>query len=427
MEFRSIDPAPVFPLQRLGIVVIGGVIVRRVRLARMRDIDLLQFGSTGFAGGLTAEYLARHAPADLRWALAGRNRSKLDAVAARVAELAPERPAPEVIEVSLDDATALAELVARARLVLTTVGPYAIHGEPLVAACARAGTDYVDITGEPAFVDDMYLRYHEDAVRTGARLVHCAGFDSVPHDLGAYLCAQQFTGEEPVSVVGAVRANAEFSGGTFQSAIGGFGALRQSAKLAKERRTVEAARVPGARRVHVKTGAPFRDDATGRWLAPLPTIDPQIIARSAAALPAYGPNFSYDHRLAAKRLVTVVGLGLGRPPSSAPRPSRRCAASSSSSRPLAPGPSAERRAASWFNVRMTGTAPSGRAVVEVRGGDPGYDETAKMVAETALCLLLDENPEHSGQVTTATACGDALLARLRAAGIAFEVLETPKA
>ncbi len=393
----------------------------------MRDIDLLQFGSTGFAGGLTAEYLARHAPADLRWALAGRNRSKLDAVAARVAELAPERPAPEVIEVSLDDATALAELVARARLVLTTVGPYAIHGEPLVAACARAGTDYVDITGEPAFVDDMYLRYHEDAVRTGARLVHCAGFDSVPHDLGAYLCAQQFTGEEPVSIVGAVRANAEFSGGTFQSAIGGFGALRQSAKLAKERRTVEAARVPGARRVHVKTGAPFRDDATGRWLAPLPTIDPQIIARSAAALPAYGPNFSYDHRLAAKRLVTVVGLGLGAtallgaaaiPPLRSQLVKLKAAGT---------GPSAERRAASWFNVRMTGTAPSGRAVVEVRGGDPGYDETAKMVAETALCLLLDENPEHSGQVTTATACGDALLARLRAAGIAFEVLETPKA
>jgi short subunit dehydrogenase-like uncharacterized protein len=392
----------------------------------MRDIDLLQFGATGFAGGLTAEYLAAHAPADLRWVLAGRNRSKLEAVAARVAELAPDRPAPDVIEISLDDAAALEALVQRARLVLTTVGPYAIHGEPLVAACARAGTDYVDITGEPAFVDDMYLRYHEDAVRTGARLVHCAGFDSVPHDLGAYLCAKQFSGEEPVSIVGAVRADAEFSGGTFQSAIGGFGALRESAKLAKERRTVEASRSPSGRRVHVKSGAPYRDADLGRWLAPLPTIDPQIVARSAAALPVYGPNFTYDHRMAAKRLLTVVGLGVGAGALLAATAIPPVRGQLVKLKASGTGPSAERRARSWFNVRMTGTAPSGRAIVEVRGGDPGYDETAKMVAETSLALLLDDNPECAGQVTTATACGDALLARLQAAGISFHVLESPK-
>lgn len=393
----------------------------------MRDLDLLQFGATGFAGGLTADYLAAHAPSDLRWALAGRNRARLEAIAARVAELAPDRPAPEVIEISLDDAAGLDALVARARLVLTTVGPYAIHGEPLVAACARAGTDYVDITGEPAFVDDMYLRYHEDAVRTGARLVHCAGFDSVPHDLGAYLCAKQFTGDEPVSIVGAVRANAEFSGGTFQSAIGGFGALRQSTKLAKERRTVEASRVPGARRVHVKSGAPYRDAQTGRWLAPLPTIDPQIVARSAAALPLYGPNFSYDHRMAARRLATVVGLGVGAGVLLAAAAIPPVRSQLVKIKAAGTGPSAERRAASWFNVRMTGTAPSGTAVVEVRGGDPGYDETAKMVAETSLCLLLDDNPSQAGQVTTAAACGEALLARLQAAGIAFDVLQSPRA
>ncbi|MBO9533983.1 MAG: saccharopine dehydrogenase NADP-binding domain-containing protein [Solirubrobacteraceae bacterium] len=394
-----------------------------MRDASETDFDLVQFGATGFAGGLTADYLAEHAPPELRWAIAGRGRARLEAVARRVGELAPDRPEPQVIEIQLDDDDAVAALVGRARLVLTTVGPYAIHGEPLVAACARAGTDYVDITGEPQFVDDMYLRYHEDAERTGARLVHCAGFDSVPHDLGAMLCAQQFSGDEPLKITGAVRANAEFSGGTFQSAIGGFGALRASAKLASQRRTVEAGRSSSNRRVHVRAGAPYKDPATGKWLAPLPTIDPQIVVRSAAALPFYGPDFTYDHRMAAKRLSTVVGLGAGVGVllvATAIPPLRTQLAKIKSS---GTGPDAERRARSWFNVRMTGESASHRAVVEVRGGDPGYDETAKMVAETSLSLLLDDNPDVSGQVTTAVACGGALLGRLRAAGIAFEVLE----
>lgn len=391
--------------------------------AAATDFDLLQFGATGFAGALTADYLAANAPADLRWAIAGRSRARLEEVAARVAQLAPDRPAPEVIEVALDDSAALSALVARTRLVLTTVGPYAIHGEPLVAAAARAGVDYVDITGEPQFVDEMYLRYHEDAVRTGARIVHCAGFDSVPHDLGAMLCAQQFSGDEPVRVTGAVRANAEFSGGTFQSAVGGFGSLRSSAKVAGERRRVEGSRRDSTRRVHIKQGAPHKDPATGRWLAPLPTIDPQIVVRSAAALPAYGPDFTYEHTLAAKRLSTVVGLGVGATlliAATAVPPLRKQLAKVKAA---GTGPSPERRARSWFNVRMTGESATHRAVVEVRGADPGYDETAKMVAETSLSLLLDDNPEVAGQLTTAVACGESLLARLRAAGMAFDVLE----
>lgn len=391
--------------------------------ANADQIDLLQFGATGFAGGLTAEYLARHAPPGLRWAIAGRSAARLREVADRVAQLAPDRPAPEIVEVALTDAAALEALVARSRLVLTTVGPYALHGEALVAACARAGVDYVDITGEPQFVDDMYLRYHEDAVRTGARLVHCAGFDSVPHDLGAYLCATQFSGEEPLAITGAVRADAEFSGGTFQSAIGAFGSMRRAGQLASQRRTVEAGRSDRTRRVRVRTGPPRRDSATGRWLAPLPTIDPQIVARSAAALPAYGPDFSYDHRMAAKRLVTVAGLGIGAGALLALAAVPPVRAQLLKVKASGDGPSAERRARSWFKVRMTGESPSRRVVVEVRGGDPGYDETAKMAAETALSLLLDENPASAGQVTTAVACGDALLARLQAAGIAFDVIE----
>ncbi len=385
--------------------------------------DLVQFGATGFAGLLTAEYLAEHAPASLRWALAGRSLRKLEAVRDRLAKVAPDRPAPELIEVALTDQAALDALAAKSKVLITTVGPYAIHGQPLVAAAAKTGCDYVDITGEPQFVDDMYLKYQDEALETGARLVHCAGFDSVPHDLGALFTVRQLPDDLPISVVGAVRADAEFSGGTFQSAIGGFAAFGEAQKLARRRRERELAVNPDeTRRARPVAGKPRRDESTGRWLAPLPTIDPAIVVRSAAALPEYGPDFTYDHTMSAKRLATVVGLGVGAgalmvavkvPPLRNLLKKVKAAGT---------GPDDERRERSWFTVRFTGKAGGKTVITEVRGGDPGYTETAKMLAESALSLAFDDNPDVAGQVTTAVAMGDNLLARLQAAGITFTVI-----
>ncbi len=388
--------------------------------------DLVQFGATGFAGLLTAKYLAEHAPPSLRWALAGRSLRRLEEVRDQLVKLAPDRPAPELIEVALSDQPALDALAAKAKVIVTTVGPYAIHGQPLVAAAAKAGCDYVDITGEPQFVDDMYLKYHDEAVETGARLVHCAGFDSVPHDLGALFTVRQLPDDQPIAVVGAVRANAEFSGGTFQSAVGGFAAFGEAQKLAKRRRERERAEHPSeARRARPVSGKPRRDESTGRWLAPLPTIDPAIVVRSAAALPEYGPDFTYEHTMSAKRLLTVAGLGVGAgalmvavkiPPVRNLLKKAKAAGT---------GPDEARRERSWFTVRFTGKAGGKTVITEVRGGDPGYDETAKMLAESALSLAFDDNPETAGQVTTAVAMGDALLERLQRAGITFTVVSPP--
>ena len=155
-----------------------------------RDYDIVLFGATGFTGGLTAEYLARHAPARLRWALAGRNRTKLEAVRARLAGIDPRLEVMDLLVVDSADAEALAGIAARTKVVATTIGPYVEHGEPLVAACAAAGTDYVDLTGEPEFVDRMWLAHHATAVASGARIVHACGFDSIPHDLGVYFTVQ---------------------------------------------------------------------------------------------------------------------------------------------------------------------------------------------------------------------------------------------
>src|SRR5262249_47668109 len=148
-----------------------------------RPLDVVVLGATGFTGGLTADYLARHAPSGLRWALAGRNQGKLEEVRGRLATVDPALADLELAKVDSADPASLAELARRTRVVTRTVGPYLQHGEPLVAACAEAGTDYVDLTGEPEFVDRMYLAHHATAERSGARIVHACGFDSIPHDL----------------------------------------------------------------------------------------------------------------------------------------------------------------------------------------------------------------------------------------------------
>ncbi|GAA1137997.1 saccharopine dehydrogenase family protein [Nocardioides aquiterrae] len=380
-----------------------------------REYDIVLVGATGFTGGLTAEYLARHAPAGLRWALAGRNQQKLAAVRDRIGVDVP------LLTADVTDPASLADLAASTRVVITTVGPYLEHGEPLVAACAEAGTDYVDLTGEPEFVDRVYLRHHATAERTGARIVHACGFDSVPHDLGAMYCVQQLAATGPVRVRGVVRSGATASGGTIHSALGQFARARQMRSAMQERRRAEPR--PEGRRSRAVAGKPHRDPVLGYWLVPLPTIDPFVVARSGAALPAYGPDFSYSHYAGTKTLRYAVGGAAGAVAlfGAAQLPPLRKLLLSRVRQ--GEGPDEQRRAKSWFRVDFVGEGDGRTVHTRVSGGDPGYDETAKMLAESALCLALDDNPPTAGQVTTAQAMGDNLLARLQAAGIRFEVVE----
>lgn len=385
---------------------------------RERHHDLALFGATGFTGGLTAEYLARNGPADLRWALVGRNRAKLERVAARLGEIDSEVPAPELIEADATDRPSLEAVAAASRVVVTTVGPYLLHGEPLVAACAAAGTDYADLTGEPEFVDRVWLDHHADAERSGARLVHCCGFDSIPHDLGAYFTVNQLPEGVPLRLSGYVKMGASFSGGTYHSAINALAHGRRAAGVAKERRRREER--PADRRVRSAKPRVSRQPELGGWALPLPTIDGSIIRRSAAALDRYGPDFTYGHNLMVGNPVAGAALvgGVGAAALLAPLPPAR----KLMLRAKAPGegPSEAKRARSWFRVSFVGEGGGERVSTEVSGGDPGYTETSKMLAESGLCLAFDELPERAGQLTTATAMGDMLLTRLRNAGIAFE-------
>src|SRR6201996_3154119 len=248
-------------------------------MAGEREYDVVLFGATGFTGGLTADYLAAHGPAGLRWALAGRNRGKLEAVAARLAAGRSAVPPPALLEADAADAPALARIAESTRVVITTVGPYALYGAPLVAACAAAGTDYVDLTGEPEFVDRMFLENDAAAKASGARLVHCCGFDSVPHDLGAYFTLLQLPEGVPVRIDGFVRSNARFSGGTYHSAVNGFARGRQTLDAGRRRKAAEPR--PEGRKIHSSPARIRRDDSLGGWTVPLPTIDGPIVRRSA--------------------------------------------------------------------------------------------------------------------------------------------------
>jgi short subunit dehydrogenase-like uncharacterized protein len=385
-----------------------------------RPYDLVLFGATGFTGRLTAEYLARNAPADCRWALAGRNQAKLEQVRSDLAAIEPALADLPLLHADVTDAASLRAVAEQARVVATTVGPYLEHGEPLVAACAEAGTDYADLTGEAEFVDRMYVAHHARAVETGARLVHACGFDSVPHDLGVWFTLKQLPSGVPVRIRGLVRSNATFSGGTFASALTAMSRGRQMKQASSARRRVEPR--PEGRRARAVARRPHHDPVTGFWLVPLPTIDPLVVKRSAAALDAYGPDFSYSHYVAVRRLPTVVAgvAGVGALAAAAQvGPVRRTLIKRV---PQGEGPSAERRARSRFSVRFVAEAGGTTVQTEVSGGDPGYDETAKMLAESALSLAFDDNPPSAGQVTTAVAMGDHLLERLQKANLRFEVL-----
>ncbi len=386
-----------------------------------RPYDVVLFGATGFTGGLTAERLATDGPDDLRWAIAGRNEARLDAVRERLTGLGKAGASVETLRADVTDDASLRQLAELTRVVATTVGPYLEYGEPLVAACADVGTDYADLTGEPEFVDRIWLAHQARAVETGARLVHACGFDSIPHDLGVYFTVLQLPEDVPITISGYVRAGAMISGGTYHSAVRAFSRARLSSAVAARRRKAEP-RLAG-RRVSALPQRPTRAPDRRGYALPLPTIDPVVVRRSARAVERYGPDFRYGHYALVRSLPTAVGAPLvlgGMVAVSQLPPGRDLLLRL---RTLGEGPSEEQRARHWFKVRFVGEGGGQHVVTEVSGGDPGYDETAMMLSQSALCLAFDELPETAGQVTTVQAMGDALLARVQAHGMRFEVVE----
>lgn len=371
-------------------------------------VDITLFGATGYTGSLTARYLAGHLPAGATWAIAGRNRDKLESLAA---ELGEAGTTPEVVVADQTDAGSLHAMVNRTRVLISTVGPYLTYGAPVVQAAAEAGITYLDLTGEPQFVDQTWLAVHDLARETGAKLIHACGFDSVPYDLGVLFTVGQLPDDEPIRVRGYVRAKITPSGGTYHSAIGQFSSLRESARIAKQRREREPR--PEGRRIR-GAGAPGRAaDGVKGFGVPLPTLDPQIVLRSARALPSYGPDFTYEHyaHFHTRRMIAATAPVAGALFVGSQIPPVRSLLLKAKA--VGSGPSEEERAKHGFTLTLVGEAGERRVVTTVTGRDPGYGGTAVMLAESALCAAFDDLPRVSGQTTTAVALGTALITRLQ--------------
>jgi short subunit dehydrogenase-like uncharacterized protein len=387
-------------------------------VSQSRDFDIVVHGASGFTGRLVAEYLATRAEGEpsLRWAMSGRSLDKLAAVRA---EMGVPDSVP-VIEADASNPASLRQLAGRARVVLTTVGPYQLYGSALVAACADAGTAYVDLCGEPAWMRDMIDRHEARAKSTRARIVFSCGFDSIPFDLGVLFlqeaCRQRFGMVAP-RVRGRVRKmKGTFSGGTAASLRATMEAAADPAVLALLRNPFSL--TPGFEGPKQPPGnKPYFEESSGVWLAPfiMAPINTRNIHRSNLLMGhPYGRDFVYEEML-------VTGPG-----ERGEQIAQRVAGDKSLMSDTAPkpgeGPSKAEREAGLYDLQFIADMPDGESLSAIVTGnrDPGYGSTSKMVAEAALSLARDLPEGHGGIFTPASGLGLKLVSRLTThAGLTF--------
>ncbi len=403
--------------------------------------DLVAFGATSFVGKILCRYLLEEfgAQGEMKWAAAGRSKAKLEELRSSLGAKAGTLPL--VVADAADDAS-LRKLCASTRVVVSTVGPYALYGEPLVKACAESGTDYCDLSGEVQWIRRMVQRYEATARKSGARIVHCCGFDSVPSDMGVHFLQRQAMkrlGAPCTRVKMRVKAmRGGFSGGTVASLMNvvkeaaADPALRK--ELADPYSLCPAGSAPNVRQPDVRS-AEFDVDF-GNWIAPfvMSAINTRIVHRTnALSEQAYGADFTYDEAmlmgsgLNGRFAATAMAAGLaGFMLVGSIRPARAAL-----ERFVLPksgeGPSPEAQRKGFFDFRFVGTTADGRQIrTKVTGDrDPGYGSTSKILGQAAACLALDVDKAATpgGFWTPATIFGDRLIQLLTAhSGLTFELV-----
>ena len=386
-----------------------------------RPYDIVVYGATGYTGRLVAEYLAHHYQGKgPKWAMAGRSAEKL----AEVRDLIGAPADTPLVVANSDDPASMQALAESTRVVVTTVGPYQLYGEPLLKACVAAGTDYADLCGEPGWMREMIDAYHDQAQASGARIAFSSGFDSIPFDVGVFMLQQEAKarfGSPAPRVKGRVRAmQGTFSGGTAAS-------LTETMKsVAKKPSLIPILQspfglTPGFEGPSQPMGLlPEYDDKLGKWAAPfiMATINTKNVHRTNFLLGhPYGADFKYDEMMltspgelgekAAHAVAEMLKNPFG---AKTPKPGE--------------GPSKEERETGFYDVLFVGEWPDGK---ELRYGvkgryDPGYGSTSRMIAETGIALL--ECQAGGGIATPGALLGEALVKRLQDhAEITFAVEE----
>lgn len=382
----------------------------------VRTFDIILFGATGFTGQLVAEVLAAKQSAEkFKLAIAGRNLNKLEAL-----RLAIGDPDIGLIQADTGDRSSLLDMVRQGRILINTAGPFNWYGQPVVQACVDAGTHYLDITGEPAFVHKVFQDHDQTARDKGICLINCCGFDSIPADIGAWLTARALPQVAPKRIQAFVRTNATFSGGTWTTAIH---AIYQRT-LHRDEKHSSGPRHPATPRLPLKI---HFHPIVKRWAIPMPVVDPHIVKRSARHLPmdygeavAYGQYYTVGSLWKLIRLVGTISMVfvLVRFDSTRNWLFRKF--------PAGTGPSPEKRKASRFEVRVIGTTENEQVETVFSGGDPGYDETAKILSEAAFTLKdkIADGRLVPGVRTPVEALGQELVDRLKLQGLHITTSES---
>ena len=398
-----------------------------------REHEIVVYGATGFVGKLTAAYLAEHAPEGARIALGGRSRQKLEAVRDEIGGPAASWP---VIVAESHDAKALRKLAESTKVVATTVGPYARLGLPLVEACAAAGTHYADLTGETLFMRKSIDLAHDVAAKSGARITHTCGFDSIPSDIGVLTLHETAKAQGAGDLQETTYVVRKMSGGASGGTIDSMRGMIDEAKRDKEARKIlldpyalspDRAKEPDLGSERDPTSV-VRNASLGGFLAPfvMGTVNTRVVRRSNALQDyAYGRKLRYrelmlagEGPVGAARATAITG-GLGAMFAGMALPPTRMVLDRVLPDP-GEGPSEAAREKGFYTIRIHSKTSEGACLVcDVEAqGDPGYKATAVMLGESALSLARDDGalPDRAGVLTPATAMGDALADRLRAAG-----------
>jgi short subunit dehydrogenase-like uncharacterized protein len=403
--------------------------------------EIVVFGATSFVGQILCRYLIEQSDSGERlgWAMAGRSAAKLEALRNSLGASAAKVP---LIVADAADEAALGKLCAGTRVVISTVGPYALYGEPLVRLCAESGTDYCDLAGEAQWIRRMIECYAPVAKASGARIVHCCGFDSIPSDLGVHFLQQHALARfgEPCSRV-KMRVKAMrggMSGGTAASVMNVVKEASSNPKLRKELANPYSLCPDGyATNLRQPDVSWAQYDADfDAWVAPfvMAAINTRIVHRTnALSARAYGKDFRYDEGVLTGRgfkgrtAAYGVAAGLAGFMAASAIPPTRWALERFVLPAPGEGPSPEAQRRGFFDLRFIGSTKDGRSLrIKVTGdGDPGYGSTGKMLGQAGICLAQDipKSSTAGGFWTPATIFGDRLIERLRArSGVTFDVL-----
>lgn len=381
-----------------------------------KKYDVVIYGATGFTGQLVVEYFAKNVRfPEVKWAIAGRNQEKLFRLKNQLAAKTSELSGIGVIVADTEHPDTLDTLAQSAKVIISTVGPYVIHGEPIVKACVAAATHCLDLSGEPSYVQHIYKHYNFPAERSGAMIINSCGFDSVPADLGAFFTAQQLGESDDKTISCYLGGKGSISGGTLISAMG---IIEQITEAELWEPTYKFG---PAKQENIHYQHQFK-----KWALPMPVVDPAIVRRSAREREdIYGQRFSYAQYLGLKYPWMAGGALLGAGALLAASRIEPLKQQILKWRQSGEGPSEEERSKSFFELKFIGSASNKQVLTSVSGGDPGYTETSKMISEAALTIIENQDvfKNKGGVLTPAGALGEIYLNRLQQKGIQFKVLK----